>query len=55
MKNDKDIRTSTKIKRLERRKAEEIQRYGKHRFAEEFSEEPISTEQLDEDIPDDEI
>ena len=55
MNNDKEFRTSNKIKRLERRKAEELQRYGKHRFAEEFSEEPISTEQLDEDIPNDEI
>lgn len=55
MNNDKEFRTSNKIKRLERRKVEELQRYGKHRFAEEFSEEPISTEQLDEDIPNDEV
>ncbi|HHU18895.1 MAG TPA: hypothetical protein GXZ58_01370 [Bacilli bacterium] len=55
MNNDKEFRTSNKIKRLERRKEEELQRYGKHRFAEEFSDEPISSERLEDDLPDKEI
>ncbi len=55
MNNDKEFRTSNKIKRLERRKEEELQRSGKHRFAEEFSDEPLSEEQLELDTPDHQI
>ncbi|BAM47972.1 hypothetical protein [Amphibacillus xylanus] len=55
MKNDKDLRKSNKLKRLERLKEEELQRSGKHRFAEEFSDEPLSEEHLELDTPDHQI
>lgn len=55
VKNDKDLRKSNKLKRLERLKEEELQRSGKHRFAEEFSDEPLSEEHLELDTPDHQI
>lgn len=56
MKNDKDIRTSNKLKRLERLKEERPAEYGKNkRFSEEFSEETLTKEQLEKDLPDYEI
>lgn len=55
MKNDKEYRTSNKLKRLERLKEEELQRHNKHRFSEEFSAELNSAERSDENLSDNDI
>lgn len=56
MKNNQEMETSHKIKRLKRiREEEEVRKENDQRFAEEFSEEPMTEEQLAEDLPDEEI
>lgn len=51
----KNMETSHKIKRLKRVKEENRQREKGLRFGEEFSEEQLTKEQLDRDLPTKEI